>query len=84
MITLNLPNQQQQIIQQACQVVGMDMNSFIIRQAYDNAVKILAPKSDTPTQKLEEEGLLTDLLKGKRHPHFNHDFVTEQRTMRDE
>ncbi len=84
MITLNLPNQQQQIIQQACQVVGMDMDSFIIRQAYDNAVKILTPKSDSPTQKLEEEGLLTDLLKGKRHPNFPHDFVTEQRAMRDE
>ncbi len=26
------------------------------------------------SQKLEEEGLLTDLLKGKRHPHFNLDF----------
>ncbi len=48
MITLNLPNQQQQIIQQACQVVGMEMDSFIIRQAYDNAVKILTPKLNFP------------------------------------
>ncbi len=49
MITLNLPNQQQQIIQQACQVVGMDMDSFIIRQAYDNAVRILTPKLNLAT-----------------------------------
>lgn len=79
MITLDVPNQQQQIIQQASNALGMDMNSFIIRQAYDNAIKILSPKA-----KNAEEGLLTDLLKGKKPPNFSHDFVTEQRAMRDE
>ncbi len=79
MITLDVPNQQQQIIQQASKAIGMDMNSFIIRQAYDNAIKILSPKT-----KSSEDGLLTDLLKGKKHPNFSHDFLTEQRVMRDE
>ncbi len=79
MITLDVPNQQQQIIQQASKALGMDMNSFIIRQAYDNAVKILSPKT-----KNAEEGLLTDLLKGKKHPNFSHDLITAQRAMRDE
>ncbi len=81
MITLDVSTQQQQIIQQASQTLGMDMNSFIIRQAYDNAVKILSPKGKSENL---EKGLLTDLLKGKKQPNFSHDFVAEQRAMRNE
>ncbi len=41
MITLDIPPQKQAIIEQACQMAGVSMNSFIMDNAYQKALDLL-------------------------------------------
>lgn len=48
MITLELPNDKQAIIQQASQSMGMNLNDFIINQAYYGSLAVLNRPTTTP------------------------------------
>lgn len=53
MLTLELPTDKQAIIQQASHVMGMDINDFIINQAYYGSLAVLnrptTPQKTTPS-----------------------------------
>lgn len=48
MITLDLPNDKQAIIQQASHTMGMDISEFIINQAYYGSLAVLNRSTHTP------------------------------------